>query len=217
MYQFFVEPEQIQKTEVIITGSDVNHIKNVLRMRAGEKVRISDNAGRDLYCEIGSIEGARIMLTIIKEAEGTEPSLAITLFQGLPKGDKMELVIQKAVELGVSEIIPVAMKNCVVKEYLYRGQLKRNAFTETYCEDCGDGLSREQALEQMNLHMEKLEHRVQLGQLMSRMTMKEKEVVCMRAAGYTYREIAEHCNITMRGVSARLLRMRQRLRAMALI
>lgn len=109
------------------------------------------------------------------------------------------------------------MKYCVVKEYIYRSQLKRNAFTETYCEDCVDGLSRGQALEQMNLMMEKLEHRVQLEQLMSRMTKKEKEVVYMRAAGYTYREIAEHCNITMRGVSARLLRMRQRLRAMTLI
>ncbi len=125
MYQFFVEPEQIQETEVIITGSDVNHIKNVLRMRAGEKVRISDNAGRDLYCEIGSIEGAQIILTIIKEAEGTEPSLKITLFQGLPKGDKMELVIQKAVELGVSEIIPVSMKNCVVKLDEKRAQAKQ--------------------------------------------------------------------------------------------
>lgn len=125
MYQFFVEPEQIRETEVIIAGSDVNHIKNVLRMRKGEKVRISDNAGRDLYCEIGSIEDTRIMLTIIKEAEGTEPSLAITLFQGLPKGDKMELVIQKAVELGVSEIIPVAMKNCVVKLDEKRSQAKQ--------------------------------------------------------------------------------------------
>lgn len=125
MYQFFVEPEQIQETEVIITGSDVNHIKNVLRMRAGEKVRISDNAGRDLYCEIGSIEGAQIILTIIKEAEGTEPSLKITLFQGLPKGDKMELVVQKGVELGASEIVPVAMQNCVVKLDHKRAEHKR--------------------------------------------------------------------------------------------
>lgn len=118
---------------------------------------------------------------------------------------------------GFSSIAWRKMKNCVVKEYIYRSQPKRSAFTETYCEDWGDGLPKGQALEQMNLHMEKLEHRVQLGQLLSRMTVKEKEVVCMRVAGYTYREIAEHCNITMRGVSARLLRMRQRLRAMALI
>lgn len=115
MFQFFVEPEQIHEKEIIITGSDVNHIKNVLRMRVGEEMRISDNAGSDFYCAIKSIESEKIVLTVLREAEGTEPSLKITLFQGLPKGDKMELVIQKAVELGVSEIIPVAMKHCVVK------------------------------------------------------------------------------------------------------
>ncbi len=115
MFQFFVEPHQIQGKEIIITGSDVNHMKNVLRMRAGEEVRISDNAGRDFYCAINRIENETISLTVQREAEGTESSLKITLFQGLPKGDKMEMVIQKAVELGVSEIIPVAMKHCVVK------------------------------------------------------------------------------------------------------
>lgn len=115
MFQFFVEPDQIQEKEIIITGSDVNHIKNVLRMRVGEEMRISDNAGSDFYCAIKNFESEKIVLTVLREAEGTEPSLKITLFQGLPKGDKMELVIQKAVELGVSEIIPVAMKHCVVK------------------------------------------------------------------------------------------------------
>jgi len=109
------------------------------------------------------------------------------------------------------------MKNCVVNEYIYRNQSKRNLFTEMYCGDYEDRLSREQVSERMNLVMENLEHRVQLGQLMSRMTVKEKEVVCMRAAGYTYREIAEHCNITIRGVSARLLKMRKRFQTLELI
>lgn len=115
MFQFFVEPEQICGGIATITGSDVNHIRNVLRMRTGEEVRISDNAGGDFYCAVSQIESEKITLKVLREAEGTEPSLKITLFQGLPKGDKMELVIQKAVELGVSEIIPVAMRNCVVK------------------------------------------------------------------------------------------------------
>ncbi len=115
MYQFFVAPEQIQGSEVTITGSDVNHIRNVLRMKIGEKVRISDNEGQDFYCEVAQIGSEEISLAILAQAEDTEPSLKITLFQGLPKGDKMEQVIQKAVELGVTEIIPVAMKNCVVK------------------------------------------------------------------------------------------------------
>lgn len=84
-------------------------------MKIGEKVRISDNEGQDFYCEVAQIGSEEISLAILAQAEDTEPSLKITLFQGLPKGDKMEQVIQKAVELGVTEIIPVAMKNCVVK------------------------------------------------------------------------------------------------------
>jgi len=115
MFQFFVEPGQIQEQEAVITGKDVNHMKNVLRMRIGEQVRISDNEGGDFYCQIQDMDRQRIILKVLREAEDTEPNLKISLFQGLPKGDKMELVIQKAVELGVAEIIPVAMKNCVVK------------------------------------------------------------------------------------------------------
>ena len=115
MYQFFVAPGQIQGPEAIITGSDVNHIRNVLRMKVGERVRISDNEGNDFYCAIAQIGSEEVSLVVLERAEDTEPSLKITLFQGLPKGDKMEQVIQKSVELGVSEIIPVAMKNCVVK------------------------------------------------------------------------------------------------------
>ena len=109
------------------------------------------------------------------------------------------------------------MKYCMINEYIYRNCPKRNAPMGTYREDYEPALSREQVSEQMNCVARDLEHRVQLQQLMSHMTAKEKEVVCMRAAGYTYREIAEHCNITMRGVSARLIRMRKRFRALALI
>ncbi len=115
MFQFFVAPEQIGEKEAFVTGSDVNHIRNVLRMKPGEQMRISDQQGRDVLCEISQADGEKITLKILKSCEGTEPPVKITLFQALPKGDKMELVIQKAVELGVSEIIPVAMRNCVVK------------------------------------------------------------------------------------------------------
>ena len=106
------------------------------------------------------------------------------------------------------------MRFCMINEYIYQNCPKRNAPMGTYREDYEPALSREQVSEQMNCVARDLEHRVQL---MSHMTAKEKEVVCMRAAGYTYREIAEHCNITMRGVSARLIRMRRRFRALALI
>ncbi len=115
MFQFFVEPGQITAQEAEITGGDVNHIRNVLRMKAGEQVRISDQQGQDFLCRIEKLEESRILLRIQEKCQGTEPPIKITLFQGLPKGDKMELVVQKGVELGVSEIVPVAMQNCVVK------------------------------------------------------------------------------------------------------
>lgn len=119
MYQFFVGPEQIDvaaKT-VIIRGNDVNHIKNVLRMRPGEEVAVSNGIdGREYRCGILALEEdcVRLELRFIKE-DGVELPAKIYLFQGLPKADKMELIIQKAVELGAFQIIPVAMKRCVVK------------------------------------------------------------------------------------------------------
>ena len=116
MYQFFVEDVQISEKDVIIEGSDVNHIKNVLRMKCGEKIRISSTSGRNFYCEIAEFSGEIVRADILEELEeNTELPNQIYLFQGLPKSDKMELIIQKAVELGVHGIIPVSMKNCVVK------------------------------------------------------------------------------------------------------
>lgn len=116
MYQFFVEDTRISATDVVIEGSDVNHIKNVLRMKCGEKIRISSSTGRNFYCSVSEITNDFVRADILEELEdNTELSNKIYLFQGLPKSDKMELIIQKAVELGVHEIIPVAMKNCVAK------------------------------------------------------------------------------------------------------
>ncbi len=117
MYQFFVEPSQIVDKEVFINGSDVNHIKNVLRMKVGEEISVSNGIdGKEYGCTIVSMEEdmVRCQLQFIKE-DGAELGAKVFLFQALPKADKMELIIQKAVELGVYEIIPVATKRCVVK------------------------------------------------------------------------------------------------------
>lgn len=117
MYQFFVSPDQIQGKKIIITGKDVNHIKNVLRMKAGEEIAVSNGVdGREYRCGIQEILEDEVIceLRFIKE-EGLELPSRITLFQGLPKADKMELIIQKAVELGVYEIIPVSCKRTVVR------------------------------------------------------------------------------------------------------
>lgn len=116
MYQFFVEDTQVAGNSVTIEGDDVNHIKNVLRMKPGEKVRISTASGDNYFGTIAELSEAMVLVDILEEcADSTELGNKIYLFQGLPKSDKMELIIQKAVELGVYEIIPVTMKNCVVK------------------------------------------------------------------------------------------------------
>lgn len=117
MYQFFVEPGQIQDKQIIIMGNDVNHIRNVLRMKPGEEISVSNGVdGREYRCGIESITEEEVICTLrfIKE-EGVELPSRIYLFQGLPKADKMELIVQKAVELGVHEVIPVAAKRCVVR------------------------------------------------------------------------------------------------------
>lgn len=136
MYRFFVKPENICGNDIYIEGQDVNHIKNVLRMRIGEELSVvveedaamegysrADKAGgvgsvggKEYRCEIADYEEDRVHLKLrfIKEDNAELPN-KIYLLQGLPKGDKMELIIQKAVELGVYEIVPVQMKRSVVR------------------------------------------------------------------------------------------------------
>ena len=116
MYHFFVSPDQVRENHIYIEGSDVNHIKNVLRMRVGEVLEISDGNNTNYLCEIESLEDEEICVVILEQqiSEVELPS-KIYLFQGLPKNDKMELIIQKAVELGAYEIVPVATKRAVVK------------------------------------------------------------------------------------------------------
>lgn len=116
MHRFYVTPEQIEDKKITITGPDVNHIKNVLRMKPGDEIIICNGQGKDCYCIINKVSEGVISCEIQSEqSTGTELNSRITLFQGLPKKDKMELIIQKAVELGVHEIIPVMTKRVIVK------------------------------------------------------------------------------------------------------
>ncbi|MFG6378075.1 MAG: 16S rRNA (uracil(1498)-N(3))-methyltransferase [Lachnospiraceae bacterium] len=116
MHHFFVNPEAVKSEIITITGTDVNHIKNVLRMKSGEQILLSDGQGQDFCCEIESLTEQEIIARIKdKTFEGTELSGKFYLFQGLPKGDKMEFIIQKAVELGVTEVIPVHTRRTIVK------------------------------------------------------------------------------------------------------
>lgn len=126
MHRFYVTPDQIHDDTIIITGSDVNHIKNVLRMKQGDELIICNGQGKDCYCIINKVSDDEITTNVVSEQEtGTELKSKITLFQGLPKKDKMELIIQKAVELGVYEIVPVMTKRVIVKLEDKKKELKK--------------------------------------------------------------------------------------------
>lgn len=115
MFNFFANENSRQGEYYYISGPDFNHIKNVLRMKTGEKFLVSDK-GESHLCEITSFEGETAVAKITEENyQSTELPVKIYLFQGLPKSDKMELIIQKCVELGVFAIIPTEMSRCVVK------------------------------------------------------------------------------------------------------
>lgn len=117
MPKFFINSNQINKDKIIILGNDVNHIKNVLRKRIDDVILICNKDDScDYRCKIDNISDDEIKCEILEKLDlDSEPITKVTIFQGLPKADKMELVIQKSVELGVFDITPIEMKRCVVK------------------------------------------------------------------------------------------------------
>lgn len=115
MYNFFVNIEDKKDNRYFISSDDYNHIKNVLRMNIGEQFLVSCEGVSDL-CRLQSFEGDTVVAEIVEENyQNTNLPINIHLFQGLPKSDKLELIIQKAVELGVASVTPVAMKRSIVK------------------------------------------------------------------------------------------------------
>lgn len=117
MPKFFVEANQIEDNKIAIVGTDVNHIKNVLRLQVQENIEICNKETKENYlCQITKINENQINCEVVEKIEiTTEPEIEVTIFQGIPKSDKMELIIQKSVELGVYSITPVEMTRCVVK------------------------------------------------------------------------------------------------------
>lgn len=117
MYHFFAEPSNISDNDIYIEGNDYNHIKNVLRMKVGEVISIGDGiSDKEYRCHIEDFteNAVHCRLDFIKES-GVELPVKVTLYQGLPKSDKMELIIQKCVELGVARIVPVECSRSVVR------------------------------------------------------------------------------------------------------
>ena len=117
MPKFFVKTNQINKNRITLYEDDVNHIANVLRKQIGEKINICNmDTSENFLCKIKEISKENIECEIIKTLKSeTESSIDITIFQGLPKAEKMELIIQKCTELGVNTFVPVQMERCIVK------------------------------------------------------------------------------------------------------
>lgn len=144
MHKFFVSPEQIGANEIRIIGADCNHIFRVLRLKKGQEIMLNDGQGTDYYCIIKKSCEEEILCEITDLCRNfTELPVKVSLFQGLPKQEKMEWIIQKAVELGVSDIYPVAMKRCVQKldEKTAKKKTERwNKIAESAAKQSGRGM-----------------------------------------------------------------------------
>ena len=114
MHRFFVEPDSLSNDCIIIEGSDFFHMKNVLRLNKGDEVSVCDKCGFDYLCKITDFSQNAAHLEILqKEKTSTEPPISVTLYQGVTKGDKLDMVVQKCVELGCVKFVPVSMKRSV--------------------------------------------------------------------------------------------------------
>lgn len=116
MARFFVEKEQLCGELVCVDGENARHIMRSLRMREGEEISLSDGEGNDVLGVIeSSAEGCVYVKVLERKKNESEPATRLTIYQGLPKSDKLELIVQKAVELGAAEIVPVETEFCVAK------------------------------------------------------------------------------------------------------
>ena len=145
MRKFFVKENQINNDKIEIIDEDVNHIKNVLRLSIGEKIKICDSDNKVNYiCEISEMSKQNVICNILETAQNeAEGNVELYIYQGLPKADKMELIIQKGTELGVNTFIPVAMKRSVVK-LDGKDEIKKNErwqkIAEVAAKQCGRDL-----------------------------------------------------------------------------
>jgi len=116
LHRFFIDNREPIGAEIVLTGENAAHMERVLRMRAGEQFVACDGRGTDYMCALTRFENKTAVAEVLSFAPNmAEPPAPLVLFQGLPKADKMELILQKAVELGATEIVPVTMERCIVK------------------------------------------------------------------------------------------------------
>lgn len=124
MHRFYGDEATLREDTVCLQQEDAQHCLRVLRLTVGDEAEVYVG-GRRYAAKLLSAEGNNVTMQLLSEKPSTEPKTKITLFQGLPKGDKMELIIQKAVEIGVTEIVPVEMTRSVVRLSGKDGEKKR--------------------------------------------------------------------------------------------
>lgn len=116
MHKFFTQPENINGSEGCIVGEDVKHIYKVLRLTEGDEIILNDTNGKEYLCELVDVNKTEVRVKIIEEIESNnESNIEIYLYQGLPKAQKMDLIVQKGTELGIKEIIPTITERVDVK------------------------------------------------------------------------------------------------------
>lgn len=126
MQRYFVQPDAVQDGQVAITGDDVKHIVRVMRMEVGEEVIVCDGLGHAFRVELTELGDGMVHGRIVEElTQSPEARVKVTLAQGLPKGDKMELIVQKGTEVGIARFLPVDMARCIVQYDAKKEQKRR--------------------------------------------------------------------------------------------
>ncbi len=138
MPRFFVETPLAVGGSTVLEGGDARHIAGALRMTVGEPLTLCDGAGTDYACTVTAVERERVELSVDSAApNASEPTLKVTLYMGLPKGDKLELIIQKAVELGITAIVPVITARSIARVESKDGEKKRARWQKIAAEAAG--------------------------------------------------------------------------------
>lgn len=142
MPRFFVSNSDIQNNSITLGDENANHIANVLRLKIGDEITVCDGEGKDYICTLSSISKKEVCADIVQKIiNENESDVKITLYQGLPKSDKMELIIQKCVEIGIDRIVPIKTERVVVK--LDKKEDKKierwNKISEAAAKQCGRG------------------------------------------------------------------------------
>lgn len=225
MPKFFVSKDQINEDTIVITGNDVKHINVVLRKSRGDSLRVCDSSGTDFICTINDIDKDRILLKIESRLRClAEPTINVTLYQAMVKGDKSDAIIQKSVELGVSKIAFFESEHCVSRpdKSSLRNKLKRwQAISEAAAKQSGRGIIPEvcgsisflQAVEEITGDMHKAllyegDGTIPIKQIVYQKDIEKFSFLIGPEGGFSEQEInlAKAHNIPLAGLGKRILR-----------